>query len=184
MLHLMLSKSLYFLAVLPPPHLSEYIHQIKLYVSEKYSCKQALKSPPHITFQPPFPFPSKKEIFLKEKIIQLNQELSQYPPALFQLNDYDVFLPKVVFIQIAHHKTISLLYEHTQQFVKTQLHIVKDWPPHPFHPHITIAFRDIKKHQTPHILKEVQTLFPIHTAFSNNTMRLLQHNGKKWEVVL
>ncbi len=179
----MSTYSFYFIAIIPPSPLFEKIHQIKLFVAQKYFCKQALKSPPHITIIPPFRYQPNKESFLFHKIQALNHQLSA-PTINITLNGYDVFLPKVIFVNILPHPSLTQLYEHTQSYVKKELNIIKDLLPRPFHPHITVAFRDIKKSFTISILNDLQQHFPIHEHFTYQQLSLLKHNGKNWNVIL
>lgn len=177
------SVSLYFLAILPPPELSQKIHQIKLYIARKYHCKHALKSPPHLTIEPPFRFSNRKELLLIQNIHKLNQQLQTFHTTV-HLKNYDVFLPKVVYIKVLENTELVDIYNTTHPFIKTQLKITKDLPPRPFHPHITVAFRDIKKHDTLSILQELQKFFPIQDSFQFQKISLLKHNGQNWEVIL
>ncbi|GIV27078.1 MAG: hypothetical protein KatS3mg027_0892 [Bacteroidia bacterium] len=177
-----MSFALYFLAIVPPPELSQKIHQIKNYIAQKYNCKHALKSPPHITIEPPFRFPPAKEALLIQNINHLNQQLQSLSTTIY-IKDYDVFLPKVVFIKVLDNPELHQIYKYTHHFVKSQLKIIKDLPPRPFHPHITIAFRDVKKQYTLTILEELKTNFPIQDSFQFQKLFLLKHNGQYWEVI-
>lgn len=179
----MVTHNLYFVALIPPKEIFDDIQTIKLYVSEKYRCRQALKSPPHITIEPPFRYSSIKEQLLCQKINELNIHLIQNP-VLIDLNNYDVFLPKVVFIKVNEHYALTELYNTTHFFLKTELKITKELQPRPFHPHITIAFRDVKKQQIPLILQAVQKKFPMSTQFYINRLHLLKHDGKQWNIIL
>lgn len=176
-------SSLYFLALIPPKHISDKIHAIKLYVAEKHNCKHALKSPPHITLEPPFHYPLHKENFLLQKISELNKSLSDTDIPV-ELNGYDVFLPKVVFINVIQNSLLTNVYNHVHSFVKTELKVVKDLPPRPFHPHITIAFRDVKKHLVTQILEDVKQNFPIKETFCTHTIALLKYGEHQWNAIL
>jgi 2'-5' RNA ligase len=177
------NQQLYFIALIPPENISQKIHQIKLYVSTKYHCKHSLKSPPHITIIPPFRYSDKKENKLLEPIQFFNQK--NFPKSIsVQINNYDVFLPKVIFIKVLHSDELQTLYEKTNHFVKTELNIVKDLEPRPFHPHITIAFRDIKKTETLTIKNDVEQHFPISEKFEISKISLLKYIHHQWEIIL
>ncbi|GAB4453236.1 MAG: 2'-5' RNA ligase family protein [Bacteroidia bacterium] len=178
----MSNEELYFIAILPPPFLSEKINTIKYDISEKYHCKHALKSPPHITLIPPFKLSSKKEPALANAIQTFNSQSIQSFEII--LNNYDVFLPKVVFINVINSPELIAFQKEVEKYFRIHFNIVKDLPPRPFHPHITIAFRDVKKHQTLDILNEVKQHFPIQEKFTLNNISLLKHNGSNWEVLV
>jgi len=173
--------SLYFIALLPPYDKLKSIQNIKEYVASTYHCKHALKSPPHITIVPPFQYPIEKEKFLYNKIEELNKHLSKTIINI-HIDGYAIFLPKVIFINVLMSPELVKLYNQVNDFVKTELKIYKDLPPRPFHPHITIAFKDIKKTLVQDILKDLQEKFPIQDSFSVNKITLLKHNGKYWEI--
>ncbi len=175
--------ALYFVAIIPPIEIYENIQKIKLYVSKKYNCKHALNSPPHITIEPPFRFSGAKEHLLIRNIYHLNQQLQTFHTTI-QLKDYDVFLSKVIFIKVLENAELIDIYNTTHQFIKTQLKITKDLPPRPFHPHITIAFRDVKKQFVTNILQDVRQHFPIEASFEFKWLSLLKHNGQNWEIIL
>ncbi|GAB4206534.1 MAG: 2'-5' RNA ligase family protein [Bacteroidia bacterium] len=176
-------QSLYFIALIPPKEIYNHLHSLKEYIAQKYHCKQALKSPPHITLEPPFQYPPKKESFLIQKINALNT-LLPHKNILVEINDYDVFLPKVVFANVLQTAELKDTYNYVHQYVKTQLGIVKDLPPRPFHPHITIAFRDVKKQQTSLILQDLKNHHPLNIRFSVQYVSLLKHDGKQWQIIL
>ena len=50
----------YFIALIPPEPLFTQIHQLKIYCSEAFGSKAALRSPPHLTLHMPFEWTSKK----------------------------------------------------------------------------------------------------------------------------
>jgi len=176
------NQQLYFIALIPPENISQKIHQIKLYVSKKYHCKHSLKSPPHITIIPPFRYSDKKEIELIENIQSFNQ--NNFSQSIFvQINNYDVFLPKVVFIKVLHSNELQNLYEKTHHFVKTKLKIINDLDSRPFHPHITIAFKDIKREETLTIKSDIEQIFPISETFEVSKITLLKYIHHQWEII-
>jgi len=174
--------TIYFIALLPPQDKLETIQKIKEYVASNYNCKHALKSPPHITIVPPFQYPIKKEKFLYNKIEELNKHLNEIIINI-SVDGYAIFLPKVIFINVLKNIELEILHNKVNDFVKKELKVFKDLDSRPFHPHITIAFRDIKKSLVQDALKDLQEKFPIKDTFSVNKITLLKHNGKYWEIV-
>ena len=47
-------KKIFFIALLPPLKVQKYATKVKEHFAQQYNTKAALKSPPHITLQPPF----------------------------------------------------------------------------------------------------------------------------------
>lgn len=175
-------KALYFIAIIPPSPVFEHIQQIKIYTAQKYHCKQALRSPPHITLEPPFQYPVRKEHQLIQKIHDFNVDHFQQSIEI-TLCQYNVFMPKVVFIDVISTTALQNLYDTLHQYVKTEIKVQKDLAPRPFHPHITIAFRDVKKHLTLAILEDLQQHHPIQITFEFKHISILKHNTREWEVL-
>lgn len=174
--------SLYFLALIPPGEVFEQINIIRQYVAAKYNCKQALKSPPHITIEPPFKYAKVKEDYLFDKLEQLNKSLP-HKTIPIELMNYDIFPPRVIFIDVINNPILTETYQFVHSFVKNHLGIVKDLPPRPFHPHITIAFRDVKEYLCTCIMEDIQMHFPIHIQFTVRKITMLRYNNNQWNIL-
>lgn len=175
------SQNLYFIAIIPPPPLFNKIQFIKEYIAQKYECKQALKSPPHITLVPPFKYKEKKELLLVKAIEQFNQQ-QKNSPLNIKLDNFDVFLPKVIYINVIPSFELVMCHQNILKMTKVKLKIIKDKDPRPFHPHITIAFRDVKKNILSLIIEDLKEHFVIEDNFICTQISLLKHNGIKWEI--
>lgn len=173
-------KQLYFIGIIPPSPVFEKIQEIKHYVSEKYNCFRALKSPPHITLVPPFKYVESKEYLLIEKI----QSFSIDEKIIISIHNYDCFYPKVVFINVEKINALNNLYHRTSVFVQDELQIEQTHKYPSFHPHITIAFKDIDLPLTMRIYDDLQNNFPINITFEVNKISLLKHTGKIWEIIV
>ncbi len=83
------SEKLFFIALLPPQPIQNQITDIKQYCAQTYNSCHALKSPPHITLQPPFKW-------LTENLPTLEQHLTTFamncPPIPITLSGFS-FIP-------------------------------------------------------------------------------------------
>lgn len=167
----------YFIAIVPPePSYTETL-DTKLYFRTMYNSKAALNSPPHITLHMPFFWKEKKEDLLKEK---LNAFAGEASPFQIDLSGFGSFPPRVIFIKVATNPYLFALQSALQQFCKRELQLFNsDYKDMPFHPHLTVAFRDLKKEKFKEAWAEFENKSFDH-SFPCSTFTLLKHDGKVW----
>ena len=167
---------MYFLAAVAPAHVNEQVLKWKHYMRDHYRCTVALKSPAHITLIPPFWMNAE----LEDKLMSdVDAFAAQHHNFYIQLKNFDAFKPRVIFIGVEKNEPLTELKLALEDHLK-KYPIKKET--RPFHPHLTIANRDLmKKDFAPafaHFKKiEYDVKFPA-TAIS-----LLRHNGTEWEVI-
>lgn len=146
---------------------------------DQYGCLAALRSPAHITIIPPDWFDEEKEAALKQAIDQFSE---QEPPVEIQISNFAAFAPRVIYADILPNEQLRSLQARFQQMIiDKKLFPVKSGG-HPFHPHITIATRDLHKkafHEAWEAFKEKK----YSASWIAKELSLLKHNGKNWEVV-
>ncbi|MGZ3882717.1 MAG: 2'-5' RNA ligase family protein [Bacteroidia bacterium] len=169
----------YFIALVPPEPLYGEISDLKKEVAIAYNNKSALKSPPHITLHMPFEWKTEKEAVLIEQL-----KLFQFTgPIAIGLNGFGCFEPKVVFIDVVKNEQLGQLQKELVQHVKSNLGILNQANDlRGFHPHVTIAFRDLKKADFYRMMEEYKEK-PFVASFSCCDFCLLKHNGKSWDVL-
>jgi 2'-5' RNA ligase len=174
------SDSVYFIAVIPPDPIEKKITELKNEVAKRFGSSHALKAPPHITLHMPFKWKDKKLEKLKSVINQINGELE---PFEVELKDFDFFEPRVVFVDVV--PTVQLEKLQHDVILKCKRELLLDnanYKNRAFRPHMTIAFRDLKKSR----FYEAQTYFKImkfDVVFWSTQISLLKHDKKKWEVI-
>ena len=172
-------KGLYFIGIVPPSPIREDAQALKQHFQEHYHSAAALRSPPHITLHMPFVFPLEKEDALGKK---LNIFFASFPPFEIQLDNFGCFPPKVIFLQVAESKSLRFLFSSLHQYFKEKLNIFNAaYHNLPFHPHLTLAFRDLKKLQ----FKNAWESFSKKTyraSFKVVKVSLLKHDGKEWKI--
>ena len=171
--------SLYFVALLPPAKLSEQITSLKNYCKAQFGSGHALNSPPHITLHMPFKW---KEARKQELIDCLNQVALAHEPFLIQLKDFDYFEPRVVFVNVLENTELRQLQKSLSEQMRRSLHLFNAaYKDRPFHPHMTIAFRDLRKA----MFYEAKAYFStqqLAMEFDAKNLTLLRHRDKTWEV--
>lgn len=168
----------YFIAVVPPePFLSE-IQEIKKTTSKNYNTKGALRSPSHITLHMPFNWEEEKET----KLISCLDAFKFDESFNITLEGFGYFEPRVVFINVKEENTLFLLQKKLVQHVKNNLQLFNQSDDiRGFHPHITIAFRDLKKPVFYKIWKEFNNK-SFQANFNCQSICLLKHINNQWHV--
>ncbi|MBS1680915.1 MAG: 2'-5' RNA ligase family protein [Bacteroidetes bacterium] len=168
----------YFVAIVPPSPVYENIIELKNYFRENYSSKAALNSPPHITLHMPFLWKEQKESFLVGALNDFSKGKNIFSLQLF---GFGVFAPRVVFIDVKKNEWLQGLQQELHRFFKIELNLFnaryKDLP---FHPHITLAFRDLKKPAFVKAWNEFREK-EWEGNFEVNQITLLKHDGGLWQ---
>ena len=173
-----MEQAKYFLAIVLPPPLLETVESIKQELYHAHGLKGALRSPSHITLHRPFSFKVNKENDLVDTLSKFHNKTE------FEigLQNFSFFEPRVVFVNVEHSPALSTLHEQLCRFCKINLQLFNESDDERgFHPHVTVAFRDLKKDLFYKLSKEfagrrLQGSF-MYSGFS--LLRLRQ----KWEVL-
>lgn len=171
-------EALYFLAVIPPSPLVEEAWQLKEYFRDRYHSKASLNSPPHITLHMPFKWRADREAVLIEQLAGFKSPVEIFS---ISLNNFNNFPPRVIFIDVAHSESLHQLQHSLQRFCQQKLQRFNaDYKDQPFHPHITLAFRDLKRPMFEQAWAEFSTR-TFQGSFVVSAFTLLKHNGKEWK---
>ncbi|MBX2870802.1 MAG: 2'-5' RNA ligase family protein [Saprospiraceae bacterium] len=168
---------LFFIAILPPRDLQQEVTSFKEYASTHFNSKHALRSPPHITLISPFRWPVADRNSLN-RFLDSFRFLSS--PFDLKLQDFDCFAPRVIFVDV---KTEPLLVEMQEQ-LKTEIERalgVEHKGPFGFHPHMTIAFRDLEQSVFPQAWAYFSEQSYLRT-FTVENLTLLRHQVDGWQV--
>lgn len=173
-----MNEALYFIALVPPEPIYIEIMGYKQYFADTYNSKAALKSPPHVTLHMPFKLKEKKETSL---ITCLKECAQKHEPFNLELQNFGVFDPRVIYVNVINNQPLTALQKSLQQLMKTSFNIFNtDYRGRPFHPHMTVAFRDLKKSQFELAWNEFKEK-PFQAQYTVENVTLLKHNGKMWE---
>ena len=174
----MSTSQLYFLAIIPPEPLLPLLWELKHEVARKFASSAALRSPPHITLHMPFKMKEKKRDALISGINQLTGKLT---PLRVELDGFDSFPPKVIYIKVEASQELIKVQQAIASFMAKKMSILNaSYKKQPFKPHLTIAFRDLKKAEY-HKAWDYYRERPFKTACLVDHIALLKHDGKRWE---
>jgi 2'-5' RNA ligase len=174
-------RHLYLLALLPPKELSAEIHEIRLECAKKFGVQKALRPPVHITLYRPF---HAEQAFEDEMIRLLEQGTRGISSFTQNLENFGTFKSQVVFIKALTNPELIQLHEALVSVIRhnrldKQLDEQKDQP---FHPHITIAYRDIPAELFPAIWAEYKDR-QVKYSFKADHFTLLKHENSKWNPI-
>lgn len=174
-----MSKQLFFIAILPPLDIQRSVTEIKHHFAEVYNSKAALKSPPHITLQPPFYWEIARLDDLKSVLVEFTNIKVSFPVIL---DGFAAFKPRVIYVNV--HKTPELIgrQKELMELLESSLRIVdKVSKTRPFAPHVTVGFKDLTKANFYKAWEEFKEK-EFDAKFTATRLTLLQFQGKKWEI--
>lgn len=168
----------YFIAIIPPEPLLSEIQDIKQSIFVNHHSKGALRSPGHITLHMPFSWAEEKE----EKLIETLKLFQFIEDFQISVSNFSCFEPRVVFIDVIENQTLFHFQKELVQFAKKNLQLFNQSDDmRGFHPHITIAFRDLKKQQFYKVWDEYKTK-QLNAVFTCGSFCLLKQIGSHWEI--
>lgn len=168
---------LYFIAILPPAEIQEEITAFKNNIAESWGPRHALRSPPHITLQPPFAWPDQR---LSELQACLRDFAAKQTRFYVQLKNFGAFPPGVVFVQPVLSKELAGIYTNLIQCLQTELGFTDTRNQRSFHPHMTIAHRDVDAAVFPDIWRQFKGM-PYERVFRAELISLLKLHEGKWK---
>ena len=167
----------FFAAIVVPEPIQEQIQQLKRDCQDLTGTRAALRSPSHITFHMPFHWRA-------DRVSHLTNTLRSWKmtaPIRSGLRGFGCFPPRVVFIQVEESKELIETHRLFTRFCRTSLGLLNaHYKDQPFHPHVTIAFRDLNKSEFNLLWADFgQRTFE--SEFVATHLTLLRHNSKEWK---
>jgi 2'-5' RNA ligase len=171
--------NMYFIALVAPGKINEEILKWKNYMKEQFGSLVALRSPAHITLVPPFWMEEAFEEKLKNAVTSFSGQQNKFE---ITLKNFAAFKPKVIYAAVLPSQPLQLIHSRLQKFLKqSNLFPIKP-DDRPFHPHISIAARDLHKKA----FYEAWEIFRnkrYEASWLVNSISMLRHNQKNWDVI-
>lgn len=172
-----MDKAKYFLAIVVPPPFQEELMEFKQYISNNFASKAALRSPAHITLHMPFEWNAEKE----GRLIKTLEEFSFKTPFSVNLKNFSCFPPRVVFVDVVANEILNRLQKELVRFMMHNFHLMNEADNRRgFHPHVTIAFRDLNKERFNQAWDHFKAK-AYEASFTVDSFHLLKHSPGKWE---
>jgi len=132
----------YFLAIVIPEPFQSRIEAVKQELFEAHHLKGALRSDAHITLHRPFEWKEEKEPELVEKLSAFTFDKR----FTIDLTNFSFFEPRVIYVDVLPNELLFELHKQLTSFAKRELKLFNEaGDERGFHPHVTVAFRDLKK---------------------------------------
>ena len=169
----------YYFAILAPDEINKEVLKWKNFFKEKFKCSIALRSPAHITLIPPFWM---NQQLKNELAASLKEFCITQHGFLIQLKGFSAFPPKVIFVEVLKNEKLELLYDFFNDFIVSSRIFPSKKNKNVFHPHITLATRDLYK-------KDFYEAWKIFSAKKYEAewvatgISLLRHNKISWDVI-
>ncbi len=168
---------LYFIALIPDETIQKEVTEFKRYAKAHFQSKRALRSPPHVTLIPPF----RKTVAEEKTLIQQLSDFRFEAKALrINLVNFSAFPPRVIYVDVEVTKELKLL-EHALRIYLEAAWEQKIKSYDTYRPHMTVAFKDLKRHQ----FDAAWAYFSdqqYERIFEANSFFLLRHEEKQWNV--
>jgi 2'-5' RNA ligase len=171
--------NMYFIAVVAPGEINKQVLKWKHWMKERYLCEVALRSPAHVTLVPPFWMKPDLEKELTEVITDFSK---RQQPFSVQFNNFSHFKSRVIFIDVVLNERLLQLKDELFVFLQKNGRFPLKEDKRPFHPHVTIATRDLHKKD----FEEAWEYFKekkYAADWNVQNISLLKHNGKNWDVI-
>ena len=171
--------NMYFVAIVAPEEINLQVLKWKNFFKERYECTVALKSPAHITIIPPFWMNEALEDDLINSINEFSGIKNKFE---IIVKDFGAFKPKVIFVDMIKNEQLNDLHHSFNDFIYSQNKFPIKKDDRPFHPHMTLATRDLYKKA----FQEGWEIFSkkkYEASWMINGIALLRHNKKNWAVI-
>ncbi|MDB5252523.1 MAG: hypothetical protein JWP27_1692 [Flaviaesturariibacter sp.] len=172
-------KELYFAALVLPEELNTEIAVYKQRMLDDFGCRVALRSPAHITLLPPFRMDAAQESAL---VAALDDCLAGISPFMVSTNGFGSFRPRTIFIEPVMSDALAALKKQVDVFARNNTSFGAAADVRPFHPHITIATRDLSREAFAVAWTDWADQ-PFAREWRADGLSLLRMGQKKWEVI-
>lgn len=169
----------YFLALLPPENIRQQVRKIKEEIRDTYQSKKALRLPAHITLQAPF----KLEEERVPHVLKVLEEFADTEsPFNIILSGFGAFPPRVIFLEVANPGPVKHLQKALHEVMLQIVPGEDELKDRKFHPHITVATRDLQQKQFQTAWEEFRRR-DFSASFTAHSMTMFRHNGKSWDIL-
>lgn len=170
---------MYFIALIAPDEINKKVLKWKQLMFDRFNCFVALRSPSHITLIPPFWMNPELEAELQESIRSFAESQNAFE---IELQNFSFFKPSVIFVGVIKNDKLKQLHENLTSYLIDNIHFNTKKDERSFHPHVTIAARDLHKeafYEAREIFKDKK----YNARWQAGSISILRHNKKNWDVI-
>ena len=133
------------IAILVPEPIRSQVLAEQQHIADTWGPKHALRTPPHLTIIPPLTVDDNTDVVIRDIAVTIAQRTSLFN---LKLHGYGAFKPRVVFIQPENSDALQDLYTQWRTLLERGTpHLLRKYPDRPYHPHLTLAHRDVTPEQ-------------------------------------
>lgn len=176
-------ENLYFIALIPHDTVAGEVTGFKNDIAQNYNSSKALRSMPHITLKAPFKLAAREHNNLQLWFEGIRPMTESF---IIELEDFGSFDNKdnpVIYVKPVMTPSLERLQKQIlSSFEHTYPHISIPYTERTFHPHMTIAYRDLTPEQYARAI-DVYQHKKYSASFRADKFYLLQHDGSQWNVI-
>lgn len=172
-----MSTQLKLIAIIPPEPVFSQVRHEQEYIRDTWGPSHALRTPPHLTIIPPLALNSAEVGLLYGMADAIAYESSPFD---IELNGYGAFRPRVIFIHPNIPPALQALHDIWRLALLSRMpHVLDKYPDRPFHPHVTLAHKDVKGGQFAPMWSYYANK-EFHAQFHVDHFHILKHIGEGW----
>lgn len=150
-----MGKGRYFIAIVLTGEALGKAEEIKRELRDRFGLRGALRSPAHITLHRPFEWDETKEQVLINTLDQFKLQKT-FP---VKIEGAGGFSQRVVYLAVEPDERLTALHTALRSFAVKKLALFNEAEDERgFHPHVTVAFRDLRKRQFNEVLEFVSSV--------------------------
>ena len=135
-------KELYFIAVVLPLDIRKEVYNFKKIMAERYFARHAFECPAHITLHMPFKWKSTHEGELYRVLIDITTGMRSFEVVL---QNFGSFEHRVIYVNVVENNLLRMLRDQVLREMRKKHVYNGEYRNEGFQPHITIAFRNLRK---------------------------------------
>lgn len=172
-------RSLYMFTIVPPEPLAGELRELQHLMARDYHSHEALRRPVHLTLIPPF----EATIVTEPTLIHFVRKFAPTQPSFtLQVQGFGQFRERVIFAAPTQSEPLARLHHTLAMEFSSRFQDVKLRSPHDkFHPHFTLAYRDL----THSMFFEAWAKFrvmPLDRTFMVDHICLMRHDDQWVEI--
>lgn len=168
---------LYFWAIVAEGQLLNDLTLLKQLAADEFGSQRALRSPAHITLIRPIRLSPEKLATTRQFIQKIAAETNSFH---IQLNGINGFPPRVVYVDVDLNPALNAL-QHDLMLAFQEHQLIKTSTVNIFHPHVTLAFRDLSADQYEPALRFFDKM-NLNFTMSAHAITRLRHHPDGWQI--
>ncbi len=169
-------KRLHFIALVVPEPVQTELTDFKHLARERFGAGHALNAPAHITLVPPF-FATEAQV---EDFLPLLAEFAaNHPPFDLETRNFGRFGNRVIYADVTPHPELNRFQAELFELFKSRFPSYRK--PNRFHPHLTVAHRDLTPEQFPAAWQYFSAQSYVR-QFHVDRLSVLIHRERKWHI--